>query len=129
MGPVIAALRDAAPQLRKLRVRVLWMSGAVNQLAELTQLSSLTLNDCHLDDTAVSKLSALSGLRMLSLRHNAEVTGAEGSMVCLADGLSQLTKLDLLGTGAGAEEAAVGAFGGRVVKAGPVLVLEPQSNG
>ena len=123
----MTTLSQAARHLRELTVDGVCMSSSVQLLGELTQLTSLTLSNCHLDDAAVSKLSALSGLRSLSLRDNAEVAGADGSMACLAAGLPELTSLDLSGTGAG--EAAVGAFGARVVEAGPVLMLKPEVEG
>ena len=125
--PVMMTLRQAAPQLRELTVIGVCLSSCVQLLGQLSQLTSLTLSNCHLDDAAVSKLSALFALRSLSLRDNAEVTGAEGSMACLAAGLSKLTSLDLSGTGAG--EAAVGAFGAQMMEAGPVLMLKPVVEG
>ena len=59
----------AAPKLRKLRLQDWYEVGSVMpQIAELTQLSSLTLCNCGVDmETAVQQLSALTGLKALEV--------------------------------------------------------------
>ena len=70
MRSVLAAFAPAAaPKLRKLRLQDWYDVGSVMpQIADLKQLSSLTLCNCGVDrETAVQQLSALTGLKTLEV--------------------------------------------------------------
>ena len=100
-----------ATQLKSLGMRRVQPDTA--EVAALTNLTSLMLGSCGLDDAAVCKLSTLCSLRELSLWDNNGVVGADGSMEVLASSMPHLTKLCLRGTSA--QEAAQLVFGERVV--------------
>ena len=102
---------------------------SIAHLASLTQLTSLDLKVCGLDDAAVCRLSSLSNLKELVLSGNPGFTGSQGSVEVLATSMPQLTSLkicsDML-----AYDAACLAFGQRVVKADAVwgkMILRPLS--
>ena len=108
--PAVVPVLLHATDLKQLTVSGLEVDMA--HVAMLTQLTSLELTECGLDDAAVGSLTPLSGLCYLGLKYNL-VTGAEGSMEVLARSMPQLTRLDMTPTSA--QEAAVQAFGDRVI--------------
>ena len=96
-------------------------------IASLTQLTSLDLEACGIDDTAVCRLSSLSNLRELCLSQNPGFTGSQGSMEVLATSMPHLTSLKLYYNALGYEAAQL-AFGQRVADArGGALTLRPLS--
>ena len=99
--------------LRMYDVELSAVHASISALAQLTQLTSLDLYQCGLDDAAVCKLSVLSNLRHLGLKGNGDISGAQGSMEVLARSMPQLKKLELHGTSA--HEAALMAFGAELV--------------
>jgi hypothetical protein len=121
---LMSHLRTWAPQLRSLSVDEMTLIRYSTGLASLTQLTRLAVYDLRFDDAALHRLSALTGLRELEMGLN-EVTGAGGSFECLASGLQQLTRLDVLSL-APADDAAEEAFRPRVVDVlGGRLMLRP----
>ena len=84
-------------------------------ITQLTQLTTLRIWHCGLDDAAVCELSVFSILSLLDLKGNSGIKGAQGSMEELARSMPQLEVLYLGGTSGGALNAARAAFGTRVV--------------
>ena len=80
----------------------------------LTQLTSLRLHSCNLNDAALKKLSVLTGLQELDVQFDKAVKGGMGTLSCLAASLPHLTSLQL--PSAVTEKAVLSAFGGRVVE-------------
>ena len=109
--PAASLPLHSAANLKSLTMRRVQLD--ISQLTTLTQLNSLVLDDCGLNDGNVHSMSGLSGLRSLDLSYNPDVTGAQGTMDVLARSMPHLTSLRLLGTAA--EEAAERAFQGRIV--------------
>ena len=108
-------------QLQSLRIHNVQLSpvhAGISALAPLTQLTSLDLDHCGLDDAAVRSLSALSNLRHLGLRENADISGAQGTMEVLARSMPQLERLELHGASALAGGAALVAFEKGIVRYG-----------
>ena len=91
-APPLVPLQQAS-QLRDLFI--IGLKPNMAEVAALTQLTRLALEECGLDDTAVCKLSTLSELRVLSLRQNVGISGAEGSMEVLANSMPYLTSIYL----------------------------------
>ena len=94
----IAPVPPLVPLQQASQLRNLFIDGLqpnMTEVAALTQLTRLALEECGLDDTAVCKLSTLSELRVLSLRQNAGISGAQGSMEVLADSMPHLTGIKL----------------------------------
>ena len=110
------AILPLVPLQQALQLRDLFIFGLqpnMTELGALTQLTKLDLDTCGLDDRAVYRLSSLSGLRVLALCDNKDISGAEGSMEVLADSMPHLTSLILGRTNAW--EAAEHAFMSRKV--------------
>ena len=109
--PVHEVTLHKAVHLKKLMACALQPN--VAHVAALTQLTSLWLMYCGLDDTAVCKLSTLCNLQELALITHPGITGAQGSMQVLARSMPCLNFLHLGGTHA--QEAAQSAFAERIV--------------
>ena len=91
---LFAVLAAAGPQLQSLSLKGISVHGEMNELAALTQLSQLQLVDCAVHNSAVPQLSALTGLRSLSLADNNRVQlGHSEAVVAPATTLRQLTVL------------------------------------
>ena len=102
-----------APQLMLLHISHVELDLVLpSSITQLTQLTSLHLIDCELDDADVFELSGLSNLLKLDLSKNSEILGAQGSMDVLARSMPSLRVLCLAETSA--QEAAQTAFGKRV---------------
>ena len=112
--PVHEVALHKAVHLKKLVTYNLQPSMA--HVAALTQLTSLTLMSCGLDDAAVCKLSTLCILQQLVLAANSGIKGAWGSMDVLARSMPRLTLLVVDGTST--QEAAHLAFAERIVSYG-----------
>ena len=113
MPELFAALGSSGQQLRSLTLEGIsaHRGGGVGQLAALTQLTKLQLACCDVHNNEVQQLSALTGLRCLSLAGNDLVTGHGGAFEALATSLRQLSTLMCH---IQADAAVRGAFGDRI---------------
>jgi hypothetical protein len=117
---LMSHLRTCVPQLQSLSVLCMTQLNHSTGLAGLTQLTKLLVHMSDVDDVALLRLCALTGLRELDISNN-RVAGAGGSFLSLASSLQQLTRLDTQ-----AHLVAKQAFGSRVVEAsGWRLTLRP----
>ena len=112
MPELFAVLAKSGPQLRSLCLEGIQAHGEVGQLAVLTQLTQLQLESCGVHNSEVAQLSALTGLRSLSLADNKRVKGRAGSFSTLATTLQQLT---VMRCHEKAGSAMRGAFGDRIL--------------
>lgn len=72
----IAVLPRFAKSLRRLDISGVALSGSsTNSIGKLTQLQTLRLSDCSLDDAGVKPIQALRNLVTLDLSNNNEITG------------------------------------------------------
>ena len=111
---VVSAIASAGPQLKSLAISNFGdMRSQMVQLAGLTQLTSLRVGLCPLDGAAVCQLTALTGLKDLSIMGEIEAEG-QGYMSELAGSLKQLTMLQVCD--ANAVEAAKEAFKSRMLQ-------------
>lgn len=94
MLPVTAAIAGL-PHLQSLELKCSGLNlEAVDSLAQLTQLSRLTISGCHFDDAAcISLVLSLTGLKRLSLGGSERVS--DFSLVAISKALPQLTELKL----------------------------------
>jgi hypothetical protein len=113
---LMSHLGTCAPQLQSLSVSYMNALCDSTGLAGLTQLTRLAVY-CNFDDTALLRLSALTGLRDLDIRYS-QVTGAGYSFDWLASSLHQLRRInyECSPSGADARAAAELAFGSRVAE-------------
>jgi hypothetical protein len=110
---LVSQLRTWAPQVRSLSISDMAQLNYSTGLPRLTQLTRLEVFNCDLNDAALLRLSALTGLRALEIRCS-QVRGGGGSFEGIASSLQQLTYLGFQDS-LQAEMAARRAFGSRVI--------------
>ena len=111
---VLSAIASAGPQLQSLAVSSFAdIAPHMAHVAGLSQLTSLSVDWCLSNDTAICQLTALTGLKVLSIAGKITAEG-QGYMSELAGSLKQLTKLRVCD--AAAARAAKKAFKSRTVQ-------------
>ena len=90
---LFAAVARSGPQLRSLSFEGIDAHEEVSKIIALTQLTKLQLVHCDVYNNEVKQLSALTGLRYLSLAGSHWVGGHKGSIEALAATMRELTTL------------------------------------
>ena len=85
-----------SPQLQKLDLS--YVSPSFSELSLLTQLTSMEMTGCSIEDAGLHQLSVMPNLRHLLLRYNWGLEGWQGPMEHLEACLPQLALLALSGT-------------------------------